>query len=220
MRLTFDKWDWVFMAIAIAELCCVIWYQDGRFITKPLVMIALIGYYATKSPIQSLWFVIALVFAWLGDVFLMFDGFFLWGLGSFLLMQVIYAVIFSKHRQHTSREQWLTAFAIMFIFAGSIYFMIQQEINMLIPVAVYSAVISAMVVAGILRRKNGSHYTWITAGVLSFLISDAALGFNKFVSDFEGSGFVVMSTYILAQYCIVRGMILYELQSASTSNNP
>lgn len=219
MSVSFDKWDFVFLIITLAELFCVLSYPEGRYITKPLIMISLIGYYAAKSSKRSLLFLFALVLAWLGDVFLMFDGFFLWGLGSFLLMQLLYALLFNGDRSTPTRIQWVMAGIVAFVFTGSVYFMIQQQIDILVPIPIYSSIICLMVMTGILRVRDGQHYMWVLVGVISFLISDSVLGYNRFVEAFTGAGFIVMLTYILAQYCIVRGVLQYEDHRHYSSNN-
>jgi len=43
---------------------------------------------------------------------------------------------------------------------------------------------------------------------LLFLLSDSMIAFNKFNSDIPLAGFLIMITYIAAQYLIMRGLIL------------
>ena len=47
-------------------------------------------------------------------------------------------------------------------------------------------------------------------GSLLFLLSDSMLAFNKFHSEIPLAGFLIMLTYIAAQYLIMRGLILEE----------
>jgi len=48
----------------------------------------------------------------------------------------------------------------------------------------------------------------VFVGSLLFLLSDSMIAFNKFHSDIPLAGFLIMITYIAAQYLIMRGLIL------------
>ena len=69
-------------------------------LTKPLIMLSLLTWSVLSSDSrvvkQKQLFLAGLVFACIGDIFLMFDGYFLHGLGAFLVMQVIYLSVFSR----------------------------------------------------------------------------------------------------------------------------
>ena len=58
---------------------------------------------------------------------------------------------------------------------------------------------------GINRLKVLNGYLYIVYGVILFVISDTVLAINNFADGFWQGGFVVMLTYILAQYFIVEG---------------
>ena len=81
--------------------------------------------------------------------------------------------------------------------------------DMRLPVILYAIVILTMLTGAINRIdkvKKGSYYL-VLFGAILFVISDSSIAVNKFSHHFESSGFVIMSTYIVAQYLIVTGYI-------------
>ena len=80
---------------------------------------------------------------------------------------------------------------------------------MRIPVIIYAAVILTMLSGAInrLEKVNRKSYYLVLAGAILFVISDSSIAVNKFSHQFESSGIVIMSTYIVAQYLIVAGYI-------------
>jgi hypothetical protein len=78
-----------------------------------------------------------------------------------------------------------------------------------IPVMVYMFVISVMAILAAYRYKrvNLLSFRLILFGALFFVISDAALAFNKFVEPYPFAGILIMSTYMIAQYLITMGAI-------------
>ncbi len=92
-----------FVLVSIAELISVIYHiTELTLIAKPLIMIALAGYYISSTPNRSSLFLVALAFCWLGDVLLMFDYkhelFFMAGLGSFLTGHILYIRCYQQLR--------------------------------------------------------------------------------------------------------------------------
>jgi uncharacterized membrane protein YhhN len=84
--------------------------------------------------------------------------------------------------------------------------------DMLVPVLVYVAVITAMVLMAI-RRKDGtnvtSYYTVLT-GALLFVASDYMIAWNKFYLPISNSGLWIMLTYAMAQYLLVQGLLWHK----------
>jgi uncharacterized membrane protein YhhN len=72
-----------------------------------------------------------------------------------------------------------------------------------VPIAVYSAALTTMAACAVAtgRRRIG------VGGVL-FLVSDLLIGLGAADLDVPASGFLVMSTYALAQLLIVTGWVL------------
>ena len=80
---------------------------------------------------------------------------------------------------------------------------------MRLPVIVYAVVILTMLTGAINRieKVKKESYFLVLAGAILFVISDSSIAVNKFSHQFDSSGMVIMSTYIVAQYLIVAGYI-------------
>ena len=163
-------------------------------------------------------FLIALFFAFLGDTFLLSDNYFLHGLGSFLIMQVLYAICFFKQFDRLTKTKIMGVVAISLLLALMLYQLVPKlDEDVLIPVIIYSLTIGLMAIAAVSRVDQGSQYKMVLGGVISFLISDSLLGLNKFGDGFEVAGLLVMLTYIIAQYLIVKGYLRHEQGNNATS---
>jgi len=199
----------LFLLFSIGDLVNVWFDLPYRYLTKPGIILFLSLYFISSTPKTRSFklFVVALAFAWLGDVFLLFSGanFFLMGLGSFLLMQILYSFLFFQDKQIQKKKALLsilllTAFSIGF---NSYLWPFVQEMR--VPVIIYSMAITLMAFTGINRNRSLPGYSYIFIGVILFVISDTVLAVNNFGPGFWKGGFVVMLTYILAQYYIVEG---------------
>lgn len=203
----------LFLIFSIGDLVNVWFDFPYRYFTKSLIIPSLILYFIRSSPkAKSFYlFLVALVFAWLGDVFLLFSGtsFFLLGLGSFLLMQVLYSFIFFKNKEFRIGRTLISVILICIFSIGFNYYLFPFTTEIRIPVIVYSIAIAIMALTGINRESSLSGYSQIFIGVILFVISDTVLAFNNFGPGFWKGGFLVMLTYILAQYCIVEGYAKY-----------
>ena len=74
---------------------------------------------------------------------------------------------------------------------------------MKIPVLIYAVVISVM-----MYNALKTHNRNLIIGALFFLISDTLLSFYMFFQPLIMLNLLVMTTYILAQWFLVRGMLL------------
>ena len=50
-------------------------------------------------------------------------------------------------------------------------------------------------------------YSLVLVGSLLFIMSDSFIAVNKFYNEIASSHLIIMSTYALAQYCIVMGIL-------------
>jgi uncharacterized membrane protein YhhN len=153
-----------------------------------------------------------LFFSWAGDVVLEFSGYFIPGLGCFLLAHIMYLTLFfiTPGKNVIFRNRWY--FLIPVLLSGVLLtgYLYNDLGAMRIPVIVYSIVILTMLTGAInrLEKVNRMSYYLVLTGAILFVISDSAIAINKFSNHFESSGIVVMTTYILAQYLIVIGYII------------
>jgi uncharacterized membrane protein YhhN len=80
---------------------------------------------------------------------------------------------------------------------------------MKIPVTIYALVISIMLLMSIkafFEWKKPANLL-VLIGALLFVISDSILAINKFYTILPFSSFLIMSTYLGAQYFIVKAIL-------------
>lgn len=218
----------IFFLLVFGELSSHIFHsQTLHYVFKPLLLIWLSVYFYSYSKnnfnacakfIQTGFF-----FSWAGDVFLLFESngekYFLLGLLSFLLTHICYILAFLnsvKGKKSFLKNNWF--FAVPFAAAGVInVIMLYPELGALaIPVAIYGTAIITMVLCALNRKDAVSSQSFwpIFSGAFLFMVSDSVLSTNKFMMEIPGSELLVMTTYIAAQYLIMRGSITYVLENA------
>lgn len=216
----FPLFSLFFLFISISDLMAVAFYPSLRWCTKPLIMISLIVYYyyaSQRIDKLRLGFLIALVAAFIGDIFLLFNGenYFIFGLASFLIMQMIYIITFYKDSFHFSNIRIFLAAILLGIFGFYMNILWPSLHEMSIPVTIYSLIIVMMSLSALFRPEYLKGYAWVFIGSLLFIISDGFIAWNKFMTPVAYGGLIVMSTYILAQYLIVMGMLGYAYSTKS-----
>jgi uncharacterized membrane protein YhhN len=229
---------YLYFAIALVEVFAEATGNDAlRFFTKPLLMIVLTAFYVQKvagkwNKVHQL-VVAAFVFAWIGDVALMFVGnagdtlmgipknpnFFLLGLAGFLFTHILYAFAFVQVSEQnvpallpariwTIIPLFIYMAALLSVLLPAIY---QNELTrpFLAPVIVYSTAIATMVLVSINRYKrvNDKSFALVFGGAMLFMFSDTLIAVNKFIHAFYPSGVFIMALYILGQYFIAKGSL-------------
>lgn len=195
-----------YSVIGLLDLAVMVYCPGFRLASKPLIVASLIFYTLTFHSFRSnQLFLAGLVFALAGDILLIFEGefFFLAGLCSFLVMQVIYTIAFLQQAERITPRKFLAILALAGI-AVMVLSLIKEKLgNMIVPVLLYSFTICSMVASALLRAKSLPGYHLLFAGAVLFLISDAFLAYGRFGSLLPGNSLVVMITYMTAQYVIV-----------------
>jgi uncharacterized membrane protein YhhN len=200
--------------------------QEYRYFTKPLIVPVLLLYfyqsstYLAGSTLRKA-IVAALLFSWLGDVLLLFPNLFLFGLGAFLMAHICYIISF-KLAQFSpfsiGNVNFIRLFFVnlpIYIAAALVYYLVQPNLSeMKIPVVIYLIVIVMMATTARERYQKTipASFWQVFIGGITFMISDAILALNLFFKPFPESGVLVMGTYIIAQFLIVRGILAHEPQ--------
>jgi alkenylglycerophosphocholine hydrolase len=167
-----------------------------QMVTKALVttlmIIAAVAIHARPGSAKP-FVVIGLVFCLIGDIALLdqVDRFIV-GLGSFFIGHVFFAIAALRVGGHW---RWAVVPVIVLVvvlgFAGR---SILGGSGSLAPaVGAYFAVISVMAVLLTITLRP-----WAIVGAASFVVSDAILGWNKFVSEHDRGPLAVMVTYHVA----------------------
>jgi len=181
------------------------------YVFKPLTMIfiisiAIIGMRKNRSFYAYL-ILTGLAFSLAGDIFLMLpSNMFLQGLVSFLIGHVFYILAFSwGMRLNVKSFSWLPFLIYGLLISG---YMLPSLKEMTVPVLIYIFIILAMGWRAYERwtqiRIRGAGLAFI--GAILFIISDSALGINRFSSPFDLSALVVLSTYFSAQWFIAQSV--------------
>ena len=147
--------------------------------------------------------VAGLAFSMAGDCFLMFPGFFIPGLVSFLIAHLFYIALF---KQGTGWFPSRRALLITLGFGAAMYAFLFNGLNPVLKIAVaaYVVVIALMAAQAIGRavvvRDRASIGVAVGAGF--FMLSDALLATNKFAMPLPMAQFCVLATYYVAQILI------------------
>ena len=186
--------------------------------SKPLLMPMLALWLSAEtrhapSALRSGWLV-GLAFSTLGDVLLMFQGglFFLLGLSAFLLAHLCYIGAITTGLRDSrgfllKNPLWILPFLLFPILLLS---WLWQDIpaGMRVPVAIYAVVITTMAqsVANTHGYLPASIFWSMMGGALFFVLSDSLIAINKFGHAFEGGSVAVISTYLVGQWLLARGV--------------
>ncbi len=200
----------LFVVVAVFnEIAVLFGRRDAERWLKPGALVALIGVALSLGALDTSvgrWILVALVCSLAGDVFLLGDaeGSFIRGLASFLLGHLAYVVAFFLLAQPT----WSPVVALVLValvIVGRRVFLgarAQGGAGLGGSVAAYLAVIGTMAALGVSLGRPV-----LGAGALLFLVSDAVLGWDRFVARQPWARVVVMTTYHLGQLLIVIGAI-------------
>ena len=198
--------SWLLLAAAAVVAVANWWSRandDKRleYVTKPTVTL-LVGLAAVAldpaDDAMRAWFVAGFVLCLIGDVALMLpQDLFVVGLGAFLVAHALFVVGFLVAGD---LEWFALALGGLVVVVGAL--MVGRAVvagaarsasGLRLPVALYMAVISAMVVVAF-----GHGETWGVVGALAFYASDALIGFDRFVGSLAGAPVAIMMTYHLA----------------------
>jgi uncharacterized membrane protein YhhN len=176
-----------------------------EYVCKPAVLVALTAAALAldpDDPTVRAWFVVALVFSLAGDVFLMLPGdLFVAGLAAFLVGHLAYVGGFlaaGVSAPAVLAGLAVVAVALLLVGRPLLAGARRKEPAMVVPVAAYMAVISAMLVTAI-----GAGPGLAVAGAALFYTSDALIGLGRFVRAWPWSPLAVIVTYHLGQGLLV-----------------
>lgn len=176
-----------------------------EYVLKPAALASLIAVALLLDPADGgsrAWFVVALSASLAGDVFLMLPtDRFVPGLASFLVGHIAYTIGLNLDGGDGGALA-LAAAGVAVVGAplgGRIVRGARSHDAVLaVPVALYVLVISAMVVSAL---ATGS--PWAIAGAGLFYLSDALIGWTRFVAPIRGDRLGIMVTYHAGQAGLV-----------------
>jgi len=215
-----------FIIVSSGEIVAVAFgIEILQWICKPLLMVTLGVYYYSrmgKVELVLVWPVIgAVLFSLGGDVALMFQSYsevyFMAGLASFLVAHLCYLVAYRRHRDEAKEgglsgiQRFRAAMPVVLAGTGLITILYPHLGPLKIPVTLYAIILIMMVLHALFRfgHTHQRSFWMVFIGAILFMISDAVIAINKFLSAFSAAGLVIMITYILAQFLIIRGLVAH-----------
>ena len=192
-------------------------YKDLRLFTKPLLLIllfAFVGFQSFRVQAIKTVLLLALAFSWAGDMFLLFDTgagmHFILGLASFLTAHIFFLILFymiRKRRQPIPSWNWMVTILALGYTVGLLTILFPSLGALRVPVLLYALILSCMFIASAQAFSwQTSAGKWVIIGALLFVASDSLLALNKFYTPLPYAGFLIMSTYALAQLGITLGV--------------
>ena len=198
--------------VGAINLASAIRFMEGlRKLTKIALMpVLLLFYFISVAEILAV-VIIAIVFSWLGDIFLIRKDepkFFRLGLVAFLLSHVFYIVALVSITIGFHIPALIISIVAALIIEVILPKVIKPPKAMRIPVIIYGAVILAMCVFAlqymISNITPGS--ILIFAGSIVFVFSDSLMSYLAFREKPKYFNAITMLPYILAQGFIVFGL--------------
>jgi len=207
---------WIIVLLDIIGLSFGI--SEIHFILKPLLMPVLIAAVMLKTAKTAgrKKVIGALFFSFLGDVFLLFEYrlpiFFMLGLFYFLVTHIFYITWFMQlsNRGTSIIKKYPYLTIIIGLYTASLLYFLMPGLGQLkIPVIIYACIISVMLYCSLrLPYSIGKMARQLLiTGVVCFVISDSLLAIDKFYKHFPFASALLMLTYCMAQYFIVKGLI-------------
>ena len=206
-----------FIIVTIHLYSCFHPHEYVRKATKCLLMplLALAYYFGCPKEKFSKVILFAIIFGYLGDVFLIIENLFLLGVVSFLVGHLLYIITFLIETGIKNYRKNLLVFLLVCL----VYFYLESEVlryfrpaiikaGLWGPLFVYTSILSALnISSAIYAYCYANLYSILTyLGSLIFFISDCVLAKQIFLENKKYYQIIIMFTYILGQSLISLGM--------------
>ena len=208
----------IFLLVSLVDIIAILNSNSlWQTIAKPLIIPALLAYYITSSKSRNKFYILALIFSFVGDVLLLDkSNMFLFGIGAFLITQVLYIYIFSKGLKESPKGKMILAFLPFLVFFLVLIGVLKPGLkDFFVPVVIYGAAISVFGSISLLKYlvKKDSVNLKLCLGAAIFIVSDSLIALHKFHEPRSIYPVAIMLTYIIAQYLIAVFMLESEKMS-------
>lgn len=214
MRLTPSFLQFLILISGLGAITASYLGFSSYYILKPLTTILILSfpirYRAAGIDAYTKQIGVGLLFCLLGDSFLLFEDYFVLGLGSFLIGHLFFLIAFIQRQGW--RWQPKTALVLLVI-ATALFLLISRNLATLFyPVLLYLIVIALMSWQGWALAFNPKikNVKFLGIGVSLFLLSDALIAIDKFYTPFLLSSGLILSTYWLAIFLIAQTASKYS----------
>lgn len=209
----------IYLVISAIYLLITAFNQEEMVrVVKPFLLpILLVAVYHTENFSTKKILLTALTFSWIGDVILLFadrgEIYFILGLVAFLLSHIFYIVLFNKQtisKTISNKLSFGAGIGLIVIYFSMMITTLGPKLGSLtVPVVIYAIVISTMLYFALKGsfQWEAIPYHSVLIGAVLFISSDSILAFNKFYKPIPAASLLIMVTYLLAQYGIVKGIL-------------
>ena len=205
----------VFIGVSVLDIIGIIFKIPILIqVFKPLILLSLLILYTVSVLKLNKLYVFALIFSFLGDVFLMFSGelYFIIGLVSFLIAHLLFIkIVINQIQKQPISKVIISIIPFFVLFLGLILFLKNFLDDLLIPVIIYGLTICTFGTVSLINylSTKSKKSLLMLVGAIVFISSDSVLAINKFYNSSHLLEIIIMITYVLAQYLIFRSMV-YE----------
>ncbi len=226
----------LFGLFAITDIIfLVLEHNNYRYYTKsfllPVLLFTILANSADQGhPVSKRILFIALLAGTAGDIFLLGTQnrpqFFIYGLGAFLLMQLMYCIYFFRMQSIKKEFIIFQGFVALLMvgysltLVGSLYKYLGE---LKIPVIIYATVISLMFFGAVnifySKRAQKLAINFFIPGAAMLVLSDSILAVNKFYLNDDLFNISVMVTYILGQLFLAIGFTKHLKSSRSSGKH-
>lgn len=211
---------YVFLAVFIVSTAVHLYASiqkdtKRRNISKPFILLSLLGFYILAARTPSTAIILALIFSWIGDVLLIPKGvkWFTAGGIAFMISHAFFIAGYCKDIAFSKIPAALIIFLAVFFTATVVYIFSKLKPHLpkalFYPMFLYLLINGAMNCFAIFRCvSNPALGTVVTAiGAALFFISDTTLFFVRFNKESRlKTHFLVMLTYSIGELLIVLGL--------------
>ena len=185
--------------------------------TKPFILLSLLGFYVYSVEVINIYVVLALIFSWIGDMFLILNGVKWFAVGgvSFMISHFFFILSYLGSINFANVPVYsIVILAIFFFITVTIIFSkLKPHLPkaLFYPMYLYLLINGAMNSFAIFRFLSLADVSGIITviGAILFFISDSSLFFVRFKKNCKlKTHFLVMLTYSIGELLIVIGLIL------------
>lgn len=206
----------LFLTVTILHLVfCFLHQEYLRKITKVLI-IPLLALFLYASGVGYHIIYLALAFGWLGDIVLLVDDDFTpicIGTGLFYIGHIFYCIAMNNIIGGIHWVFYIILPVVFALFIVAWYFLKKKQMGkQTIFFGCYAYILATLALFGVLAAiKVNISYLFVTLGAILFIISDTFLSdgfYQEADKRMKLYNFVVMATYIAAQFAIIAAFIL------------
>jgi len=188
------------LAITFRQQQSIKLYSIFKPLTTILIITIAIAIYQNAPNTYTTFILVSLGFSLIGDIFLINEKYFLYGLSSFLVAHIGFTIGFTSINGFC----WNVLPIAVLIFIGvTFYLYLRKDLHKFsIPVAIYIIVILIMnwQAIGLLYFKQSFTFWGIAFASILFSFSDSIIAYNKFKTPFKTAEIIIHSAYWVSIY--------------------